>query len=554
MIVHQYIILISRNYDPYLGVTGHYISKDWELKRLLMACMPVPGSHTSEFLAAALDNIIDKVHFPETTMKMCTTDNQAAIVKAVNKTSDVIHSGVQCLNHSLQLIIKDAINHEDLVNLKLAIDSFKKLSAVTHKSPQSQELIRAECLKLNLRPTGEKIQFKKIITHTETRWNSMLMMVRSIMNLRRPLNEIWNDKRTDKNAPKLVQAIPKDLHFTMLANVIPILEEFEDMTTYFETEKVPTISWVIPRVQILKETLITFKEDFLKEGAATTARFVQLLMDGLDARFPDSGFKIALYAWGNILHPYFRGQSLGEHRAFMTEQFIVIHQIEIDLQKKKELASATEEEKGGSASTQDSSTMNDEPEPTKRNKKAERAAKIANFVNQQKNQATAKPVEGRSSQPPVAALPATLFRQTLLQGEIAKWSHQNMETDCNLDILLWWKTHELEYPLLSNLAKRYLCVQPTSCSCERTFSTSGNTITNKRTRLSPNQVKMLVYVKENYHKIQNLEYKEDNRTKKMQFEIEDEEEKKVETKEEENEADSDADDEASDIESEDDID
>ena len=65
---------------------------------------------------------------------------------------------------------------------------------------------------------------------------------------------------------------------------------------------------------------------------------------------------------------------------------------------------------------------------------------------------------------------------------------------------------------------------------------------------------MLVYVKENYYKIQNLEYKEDNKTKKVQFELEDEEEKRVETKEEKNEQDDDADDEASDIESEDDID
>ena len=121
-------------------------------------------------------------------------------------------------------------------------------------------------------------------------------------------------------------------------------------------------------------------------------------------------------------------------------------------------------------------------------------------------------------------------------------------------MLLWWKTHEKEYPLLSHFAKRYQCVQPTSCSCERTFSTSGNTISSKRTRLSPNQVKMLVYVKENYYKIKDLEYKEGNKTKKVQFELEDEEEHKVETKEEKNEQDDDADDEASDIESEDDID
>ena len=49
--------------------------------------------------------------------------------------------------------------------------------------------------------------------------------------------------------------------------------------------------------------------------------------------------------------------------------------------------------------------------------------------------------------------------------------------------------------------KKYFCMQSTSCSAERTFSTNGSTVTTKRTKLDPLNVNMLVYLRENMNKI-----------------------------------------------------
>ena len=64
------------------------------------------------------------------------------------------------------------------------------------------------------------------------------------------------------------------------------------------------------------------------------------------------------------------------------------------------------------------------------------------------------------------------------------------------DPLEWWKRHEGSFPLLSRLAKRYLCIPGTSVSAERVFSTAGDVITAKSV-LKPEHVDQLVFLHKN---------------------------------------------------------
>lgn len=66
--------------------------------------------------------------------------------------------------------------------------------------------------------------------------------------------------------------------------------------------------------------------------------------------------------------------------------------------------------------------------------------------------------------------------------------------DSEADPLEWWKQHELNFPLVARLAKKYLCIPATSSSSERAFSASGNIITCKRSCLKPDTVEQLVFL------------------------------------------------------------
>ena len=69
--------------------------------------------------------------------------------------------------------------------------------------------------------------------------------------------------------------------------------------------------------------------------------------------------------------------------------------------------------------------------------------------------------------------------------------------DGDEDPLKWWKRNEPDFPLLSQLAKRYLAIQASSSPSERLFSKAGLVITPARAQLKPEKVDMLVFLAEN---------------------------------------------------------
>lgn len=70
----------------------------------------------------------------------------------------------------------------------------------------------------------------------------------------------------------------------------------------------------------------------------------------------------------------------------------------------------------------------------------------------------------------------------------------------------WWKDHKCEYPLLSNLAKRYLCIPGTSVSSERVFCTAGDIITAQRRALTPEHLDQILFLHKNL-KTKEVKYK-----------------------------------------------
>ena len=75
------------------------------------------------------------------------------------------------------------------------------------------------------------------------------------------------------------------------------------------------------------------------------------------------------------------------------------------------------------------------------------------------------------------------------EAELQKYE---LEDALSLDLkkpLLWWKEHLVNYKFLSILAKQFLCITSTSVPSQRLFSSAGNLLSERRSQLSPENVK-----------------------------------------------------------------
>ncbi|KAF1874831.1 hypothetical protein Lal_00007446 [Lupinus albus] len=65
-------------------------------------------------------------------------------------------------------------------------------------------------------------------------------------------------------------------------------------------------------------------------------------------------------------------------------------------------------------------------------------------------------------------------------------------TECEFDILNWWKTIETKYPTLQMIAKDLLAIPISTVASESAFSTSGRFLTPHRSRLHPHTLEALM--------------------------------------------------------------
>ena len=452
----------------------------------MVYCGEAKGKHTSEMIAHKVDEIIETLDLPEFMFKAITTDNAANMLKAT-KSARTIDVGLGCIDHTLQLVINTSIAKCPAV--LIAVNSFKRLVNSTHKSNLANQKMRDQCAKMDESSHGPKVEFKQIISHCETRWNSMLMMARSVIHLEVPLLNIKEQvfKRKDREA--WIDQIPEEEEFTLMKKVVRILTVFETVSTMMQSESKPTICHVISQLDYLHNSVVSFRSRVsetdpeapaprvgekaqlrAKAGEEPQFQLLSLLKEAMITRFPRNGATDLIACYGNLLHPCFKGILLAQYDNVLQN---TIAQFVLDNETN---ARTPPDDLNVAIDVED--LLDDEEQ----------------YFMSQINQLTGENAQASQSM---------LQAQTPLEAEIAIYRADSgtkfLRSSC--DVLGWWSDNQQKYPLLAQAAKKYLAVQATSCAVERTFSTSGNTVTSKRTLLISKNVEMLVYVKENLPKV-----------------------------------------------------
>ena len=450
----------------------------------MVHCGPHEGRHTSELVADRIDAVIESLGFEGVleAHKAMTTDNAANMVAACRE-SHHIDSAMGCFDHHLNLIVKNGM--KKVPEIIRAVMSFKRLATATHKSVLYCERIKRECndLEKSVTKYSGNVKYVKIIQPIDTRWNSTLMCIRSIINLETPLMEIMKIKgravTKDKIVENLQMLIPKKSEFAELRLLIPLLSHFEKVSQIMSAEKVPTLPWLSYRVAVLKNkcNIHEPKNAAMYPPAHKNLRKLAALYYGdLNARFKSNCTLMYEPAVCCILNPALKG-------------FLVKDAGQFEKTVKEMIRREEGEPEAPSAMNEAMVVTHDENDD--------------DFLISQMTQ--------HLEPTPAGTADSQMNIELNLYMSTAK-------SLASCDILEFWRVNEKQFPSLAKVVKKYFCIQASSSSSERTFSASGNIVTPRRNKLDPENVNLLVYLKENLGKIKipKIPPKEDKEDKEDQ--------------------------------------
>ena len=467
----------NRQMTSFLGVTVHFVNRDWDLKSRVLGCDIFEGRHTAVNIASAYEEIVTRFNI-QGKVKKIVADNASSMVKAfdvslpsfyVDQEEDAenlcppslvdehedtclenilsfLPQRMGCFAHSQQLCVRDGFAHSE-VKKSIISTTLQKIASLINSIKKST--VAAPYL----RSKGIVLQ-----TQNATRWNSQLKMVKSI--LKNPL-EVNNaidllsqkEQRNKKIMPVEISA---------LKELVTVLEPFEEAMEVVEGQKKVTITAIGPVIQGLTHSL---------EHLIHTAQL----------QYCDKLAKILLGSVRERLDPYMEIKDV-QVAALLDPRF-KLNWISSQEQKDQVLAYAKEM------------------------LEAEVVHKEKNLARERRNTsdlAQGLPENPESKRPKLFSfLPGSPKAENQQGSEGITMSHnfllkQYVEEGTQpffSDPLLYWKEAPHAMNPLKNLARDILGCTATSAPSERVFSIAGNYFTANRAQLGVSSFRSMIMIK-----------------------------------------------------------
>ncbi|XP_069800972.1 E3 SUMO-protein ligase ZBED1-like [Dendropsophus ebraccatus] len=427
----------SRTMEPYLSFTVHYIDDEWKLQNRCLETAYFPVDHTSEMIAQGIRNMISAWNFTEDNLVAITTDNGANIVKAVELNG---WTRQQCFGHRLHLAIENALKDQ---RVERAIRVCKNIvSAFSYSWKKKKALVKAQ-EEMNLPQ-------HKLKTACATRWGSMQMMTARVLEQKKAITQVLAEDRKSRHL------VPSWADLDVLEAVNNALSPLMEFTDALSGEEYVTISFVKPILHLLNTRVLAETE----EDVELTKTIKTKILQYLNLKFSDP-ITEELLETASFVDPRFKVTYISEKHVAAIQEKV-----------KSEMESAA------TANRESTRESLEPPTSSFEGKKAKRS--LGSFF------------KGSEAAPPSTTVP---LHQTV-EAELSSYLVSPL-LDSEKNPLEWWRRHSVNFPLLSKVAKKYLCIPATSSSSERVFSSGGNIVTCLRSSLKPEKVNMLVFLSKN---------------------------------------------------------
>ena len=452
----------SRATESYMTVTAHCIDGDWKLQNFVLQTRQISESHTGVNIAAVLDAAVEEWELIRNGQDIpIVTDNASNMYTAV-KEAKQLGPHVGCF-----------------ARVRRIVAFFHRSSTATALLVQKQKLLQ--------------LPQHKLIMDVVTRWNSSYDMVDLYLEQQAAVMAVLTQSDVRRNARDICTLSDEDI--THLEELSIILKPLSTITAMLCDAGRPTFSLVLPLKERLLQTLPPLDSDSTLASTVKTA-----IMTNLSSRYEDESLQ--LYLWqAAALDPRFKAMPTmnAEKREMIYSSLLNLASSEPN-KIKTEPAVVVKREPGLSAAADvgpQPGTSTAPPLP----------ALLPSVPTEVDSDSVSEPPRKKAAMEDIfgdiyvtKVEPATHISPKLrAETEIKKYTDHGQTPGIPLtdDPLLWWKANQQEFPLLSVVARRILCVPGTSVPSERVFSTAGDIISAQRASLSPEKADLLIFFKHN---------------------------------------------------------
>jgi hAT family C-terminal dimerisation region/Hermes transposase DNA-binding domain len=466
---------------PFLGVTMHYITKDFEMKSHAMALRHFPPPHTSEQYMKLFDAILDEYGLASYTALSVTTDSASVMLKMMDK-SDLPNS--RCMSHCINLAIQaDTFEKKQFKNL---VECVVKLTGYF----TSVATTRNHIVEMAAREKG--IELVKAVQMVVTRWSSIYYMLKAHLK-RLPIisalsgnalhiTPLAKEKEYDRTLQLCISN--QSLHIA----IVEILEPITKWSALLQSSTLPTISLVFEARSDILAHLQPVATD-----AVTTRQFRAHLKVAFQKRFDDYFVPVNLPAQLPQSNKKSREVEKIRTRWQMTNCAAILdirtayqHLKSAPMQEVgnrdtliRFIASSVNLWKPGSTETEkNTSSLSSDLGIWKAQNKDSNLNTLISVVGDELDSYVTM-VQSLNI-PPGSALPADLPLDERLKR----------------NPLTFWNEHKKEFPNLSKVARSILSIQAISAASERLFSSAGFIGNPHRNRLSDNSLELCTLVKD----------------------------------------------------------
>src|SRR5947199_13715 len=400
-------------------------------------------------------NGFDKIYEWEINSKIIaiTTDNGSNVKKACDNVS--FGKRIPCAAHTLQLSIGKGLDKmKELIGKCKHLISFLSADKKKQQLKESQVYLYKQQEKQGtddlLKEKAESLICLDVVKANNTRWNSTLYAFQRLVLLKPAIQMLKASLSSDsssyirKEGEKLEELCPTVYEWKVIKEAIELLDPFEEATCLLSGIKYPTIGFTYLSMYNLRDRLET-DFDSLETDEAIECRNAILKDIRERWEFPED-----LCLKGSFFDPRFKSLD------FVPKETCdnIINQLKEEYEVFKQ---------------------NDHYTHRLSDNYTDELTKMGKFWKK-KNAKVIAPIRDE-------------FQHYLNVPELPVLEEYNP--------LSWWATNKNQYPILHQVAMKYLSIPATSVPSERLFSDAKNLVTPQRTRLDSSIINQLMFLKRN---------------------------------------------------------